>query len=112
MVSRHRRLVLPDYLKTPCTRAILHDEKTFPDSDRFYPERYLLADGQINPAMKDVETGAFGFGRRICPGRHLALSSLWIIVASILSTFDIVKAKDENGKNIEASAEYTQGVIV
>ncbi len=42
----------------------------------------------------------------ICPGRHLAWSSLWLTVASMLATMNIMKAVDENGVVIEASGEY------
>jgi hypothetical protein len=37
---------------------------------------------------------------RICPGRHLADKSIWIVVATILSTLSISKAKDEKGQEI------------
>ncbi|KAJ7688517.1 hypothetical protein B0H14DRAFT_2421125, partial [Mycena olivaceomarginata] len=47
---------------------------------------------------------------RLCPGRHMALSSLWITVVSILATFDITKAVDEKGNVVEPSYEYLSGV--
>jgi hypothetical protein len=37
---------------------------------------------------------------RICPGRHLADKSVWIVMATLLSTLNISKAKDENGQEI------------
>jgi len=89
--------------------AILHDERVYPDPHTFKPERFLL-DGQLNPAVRDPEA-AFGFGRRLCPGRHMALSSIWITVVSILATFDITKAVDEMGNVIEPSYEYLTGII-
>jgi hypothetical protein len=36
----------------------------------------------------------------MCPGRHLADKSIWIVMATLLSTLNISKAKDENGKEI------------
>ncbi|KAJ7439299.1 cytochrome P450 [Mycena latifolia] len=60
---------------------------------------------------EDPEMAAFGFGRRICPGRHLAMSSLWITIASILATMDIQKARDAHGKKIEPSYEYFLGLV-
>jgi hypothetical protein len=36
----------------------------------------------------------------MCPGRHLADKSLWIVMATLLSTLNISKAKDENGQEI------------
>ncbi|KAJ6564499.1 cytochrome P450 [Mycena capillaripes] len=89
--------------------AILHDERLYPDPYSFKPERFLL-DGKLNPAVKNPEA-AFGFGRRLCPGRHMALSSVWISVVSILATFDISEAVDERGNVIEPSYDYLSGLI-
>lgn len=36
----------------------------------------------------------------------MALSAIWIAVASLIATFDITKAIDENGKVIEPSYEF------
>ncbi|KAJ7749720.1 cytochrome P450 [Mycena metata] len=89
--------------------AILHDEDMYPDPHSFKPERFLL-DGKLNPAIRDPDA-AFGFGRRICPGRNMATSSLWITIASILSTFNISKATDDYGDVVELSHEYVPGLI-
>ncbi|KAJ6458411.1 cytochrome P450 [Mycena vitilis] len=92
------------------TWAILHDENMYPDPYLFKPERFLL-EGKLNPAVRDPETVAFGFGRRICPGKHMAASSLWITIASILSTFNITKAVDKDGKIVEPTYEYFEGLV-
>ncbi|KAJ7453395.1 cytochrome P450 [Mycena latifolia] len=91
------------------TWAILHDEVIYPDPHAFTPERFLL-NGKLNPDVRDPDA-AFGFGRRVCPGRHLAASSVWIAVVSILATFDINKAVDDMGNIIEPTGEYTSAVI-
>ncbi|KAL2014843.1 hypothetical protein VTN00DRAFT_2368 [Thermoascus crustaceus] len=57
------------------------DEKTFEDPHAFRPERWLE-----NP---DLPLGAFGFGRRACPGKSLAVDSLKIIIARLLWAYDI-----------------------
>ncbi|KAJ7489127.1 cytochrome P450 [Mycena latifolia] len=89
--------------------GLLHDEGIYPDPHTFNPERFLL-NGQLNPAVEDPDA-AFGFGRRFCPGRHMAVSSIWISVVSILATFNIDKAVDDEGRVIEPSYEYLSGSI-
>lgn len=84
--------------------AILHDESVFPDAKNFKPEHFL------DPNIKFPEQ-AFGFGRRICPGRFMARASVWIAVACMLATFDVSKAVDENGNPIEPKDEYTSGIV-
>ncbi|KDQ58238.1 hypothetical protein JAAARDRAFT_35051 [Jaapia argillacea MUCL 33604] len=77
--------------------GMLHDEKTYPDPSRFWPERW---DGRF-PDARDPRTYAFGFNRRICPGRHLAFNSLLIILANVMAVFKIEKQRDEDGREVE-----------
>ncbi|KAJ7243024.1 cytochrome P450 [Mycena rebaudengoi] len=90
--------------------AILHDEETYgPNTDKFIPDRWIK-DEELDPEMKEPDP-AFGFGRRICPGKDMAQWSIWITVASILASFNISKRADENGATIELSGEYTSGLL-
>ncbi|KAJ7080831.1 cytochrome P450 [Mycena belliarum] len=81
----------------------------YPEPFAFKPERFLL-NGKPNPAVPGPGA-AFGFGRRICPGKHLASSSLWIAAVSALATFDITKAVREDGQIIEPTYEYLPGLV-
>ncbi|KAJ7748918.1 cytochrome P450 [Mycena metata] len=90
--------------------AILQDENTYPEPAAFKPERFLL-DGKLNPNVRDPEATAFGFGRRVCPGRHMARSSVWISVACILASFDITKALADDGETIEPTYEYLSEAV-
>ncbi|EIW81682.1 PAH-inducible cytochrome P450 monooxygenase PC-PAH 3 [Coniophora puteana RWD-64-598 SS2] len=83
------------------------DPEIYPSPDTFDPERFLDANGQLT---KDTCDFVFGFGRRICPGRHFARASVWIVIAQILGTFKIEKAKDASGKSIEPAPEWAAGV--
>lgn len=49
---------------------------------------------------------------RICPRRFLANATIWAAVASILSAFDVRKAKDTQGRDIPVNGAYIdQGII-
>ncbi|KAL6299073.1 cytochrome P450 [Sparassis latifolia] len=88
----------------PNVMAMSRDETVYKDADAFYPERFLPAPaGPGEPYLSAV----FGFGRRICPGRYFADNSAWIVVATVLATFDICKAIDKTGKAIEPDVAFT-----
>ena len=76
-------------------RAILHDPVVYPDPDSFKPERFINLDGNL--CDDPILTAAFGFGKRMCPGRHLADSAIFIAVASLLSAFNIKKGDNASG---------------
>ncbi|KAF9460908.1 cytochrome P450 [Collybia nuda] len=59
--------------------------------EAFEPERFLSF---TDPKLVDPTTYAFGFGRRLCPGKQFALDSLFLVVSSVLSNFTIHLAKD------------------
>ncbi|SJL08657.1 related to O-methylsterigmatocystin oxidoreductase [Armillaria ostoyae] len=90
--------------------ALLNDESTYgPDTHKFSPDRFMK-DGNLNPAVP-FPSEAFGFGRRKCPGRNLAVDSVKITIASLLAVFEFGKAVDDDGKTIEPSGEYTSGML-
>ncbi|KIK95878.1 hypothetical protein PAXRUDRAFT_139741 [Paxillus rubicundulus Ve08.2h10] len=74
----------------PKGKAIAHNEVKYPNPTAFLPERFLQSDGTLND---DNLPWIFGFGRRICPGRHLADASLWCAMVSILAVFTIEKTE-------------------
>ncbi|KAF9232730.1 cytochrome P450 [Melanogaster broomeanus] len=66
--------------------AMTHDRVRYPDPNDFKPERFLNSDGTLND---DAVSYAFGFGRRICPGRHFAEASLWSAIVSVLAVLKV-----------------------
>ncbi|KAJ8079595.1 hypothetical protein PM082_011182 [Marasmius tenuissimus] len=52
-------------------------KSVYPDPFSFKPERFLTPDGKLNPDVQDPTQAFFGFGKRICPGRHMAQASVW-----------------------------------
>ncbi|KIJ05306.1 hypothetical protein PAXINDRAFT_93626, partial [Paxillus involutus ATCC 200175] len=51
----------------------------------------------------------FGFGRRLCPGRHTADASLWIAIATMLATLEFTLAKDAGAKDITFEPKFLNG---
>lgn len=47
---------------------------------------------------------------RICPGIHLGDNSLWIVIASVLATMNILKAVDSDGQEITPDGSFTSGI--
>lgn len=47
----------------------------------------------------------------MCPGRWLAIQSIWIAVASVLAVYDILLPLDEQGKEIKLPEEYSTGLL-
>ncbi|KAF5348483.1 hypothetical protein D9756_009666 [Leucocoprinus leucothites] len=94
------------------TYAMLHDKENFPDPDKFDPERFIK-NGILCDDIIDPETIAtFGFGRRICPGSHIALANLYMAAASILHLFDLLPPLDADGRPVEPKAVFSSDSIV
>ncbi|KAJ6576429.1 cytochrome P450 [Mycena vulgaris] len=88
--------------------AMTHDESIYPEPERFNPDRFFTADGKLND---DNTVLAFGFGRRICVGRHNADATVWATIVSVLSTFNVAKAKDAAGNEINIDPDnYSDGL--
>ncbi|KAF9456704.1 cytochrome P450 [Collybia nuda] len=97
-------LIIPN---TSDPRGMTLDENVYSDPFTFNPARFLpKPEGNGEP----YAGGPFGFGRRICPGRHLAHASLWIAMASTLATMNITKKLDANGKEITPEIAFTSGI--
>ncbi|KAI0430659.1 cytochrome protein [Xylaria sp. FL1042] len=90
----------------PNTWWFTHDPAVYPNPMEFNPSRYLGP----NPAP-DPSNHIFGYGRRICPGRYIADSSVWLTIVRSLAVFEISKGLDENGREIEPTVRFTPGVI-
>uniref|UniRef100_A0A0W0G923 Putative cytochrome P450 n=1 Tax=Moniliophthora roreri TaxID=221103 RepID=A0A0W0G923_MONRR len=86
--------------------AFLHDESTYgPYPETFNPDRWLTERGDLNPDIPEP-LAQFGYGRRKCPGEHIAMTMLYIGVASVLHAFHIKKAVDERGNEVTPTQEY------
>lgn len=88
--------------------AMAHDPDKYENPELFNPDRYFDQDGNL---MDDKDVFVFGFGRRICPGRHMASATVWLAIVTVLSMFNIRKVKDASGNEIPLNGDYTDGLI-
>ncbi|KAI0264152.1 cytochrome P450 [Gloeopeniophorella convolvens] len=91
------------------TWALLQDPRVYPEPQQFKPERFLNLDGSLrdDPTL----SVAFGFGKRICPARHFVDTTLFILVASLLSVFNIERKRDSEGNLLPVEPTYALDVI-
>ncbi|KAJ7638494.1 cytochrome P450 [Roridomyces roridus] len=87
---------------------LAHDPQAYPDPMTFKPERFIASEGKVTET--DPRTFCWGFGRRICPGMHLADASIFMSCAMTLAVFDISKCI-ENGQAITPVHGNTTGTI-
>lgn len=63
---------------------------------RHRPETTLIEQNSINQDSFKRLHFAFGAGRRVCPGLHVAERSLFLAISGILWGFTIERARDSN----------------
>ncbi|KAK0492743.1 cytochrome P450 [Armillaria luteobubalina] len=86
---------------------LMHNEKWYPDSHTFNPSRHLTAHPPPLPT-----TLAFGWGRRSCPGSHLAESTVFMAIAMTLATCNILPSVDTQGSDVLPSVMYSSGMVI
>ncbi|KAH9960180.1 cytochrome P450 [Russula dissimulans] len=86
-----------------------HDRDVFgPDADEFRVERHLDERGELlSGPLETSQAGhvTFGFGRRICVGKDLALESLFITTARILWAANLERGRDEDGMEVQLDTD-------
>ncbi|KAI0040058.1 cytochrome P450 [Auriscalpium vulgare] len=87
-------------------RKFLHDPAVYKDPMVFNPDRFMGPNPEMHPAEY-----FFDFGRRVCPGTHLADVSVWINVAKSIAGFQVSPTIGPDGKPIIPSVETVGDVI-
>ncbi|KAH7320422.1 cytochrome P450 [Rhizoctonia solani] len=84
--------------------AMNYDERAYPSPEQFDPDRFL--DSSV------PEPPTFGFGRRNCPGFHLAEATVFMFACTLLSSFDVRPACDSNGNPVPLTGEMGPNLVV
>jgi cytochrome P450 len=109
-----RDTVVADIEVPKCTvlmclmRAGATDERRFPGARSFEPERWL--DGQTRGASANSPKRVsmpFGAGPRLCPGRYLAILEMKMVIAMLLSGFDLESVTTPDGREAQEHLAFT-----
>ncbi|CAN6237904.1 unnamed protein product [Urochloa humidicola] len=68
--------------------ALGRDKSVWADAEEFKPERFMGIDVDINFKGNDFKFLPFGAGRRICPGMNFSISTLEIMIANLMYSFN------------------------
>ncbi|KZT69355.1 cytochrome P450 [Daedalea quercina L-15889] len=90
--------------------AMSRDEEYYVKPDTFDPERFIGLSGD-QAEDKNPQKFVFGFGRRICPGRFLAESSIFLAAANIVAAFNIRPARTIDGKEVPPEPLFVTGIV-
>ncbi|KAF8754586.1 cytochrome p450 [Rhizoctonia solani] len=90
--------------------AMLRDPNHFVSPHTFDPARFMGPNPEPDPRKY-----IFGFGRRVCPGLHVANNSSWVMCAGLLSVFNFqpgpqlaAKVASLGGRESEKLYELTE----
>ncbi|KAH7014349.1 cytochrome P450 [Microdochium trichocladiopsis] len=83
----------------PNVFCMLRDPAVYARPHEFEPKRFL--ESRLEPDPRDE---AFGFGRRVCPGRFFAEASLYLNMAQMLAVFRMSRVLGSDGHEVGVEA--------
>ncbi|KAJ6569170.1 cytochrome P450 [Mycena capillaripes] len=101
----HATLAAEEYqgYTIPKGAIILVNILLYDNAEDFVPERYLLSEHGTKEGVDGCglrPTFPFGFGRRVCPGIHLAQNSININVMNLVWAFNVSPDIDADGNPV------------
>ena len=95
--------------------SVHFDPKRHPDPHEFKPERWMSEEWNLSAAEAATQKDpgrrdhfAYGVGRRICPGIHVAENSLFLLVSRVLWGFNIGN-EIEDGRKVDVDIDRYAG---
>ncbi|CAD6216714.1 unnamed protein product [Miscanthus lutarioriparius] len=79
--------------------AIAHDPAVWAEPEEFRPERFQEEE-DVSVLGSDLRLAPFGAGRRVCPGKMLALATTHLWVAQLLHRFEWAPAAAGGGVDL------------
>ncbi|KAJ7350031.1 cytochrome P450 [Mycena albidolilacea] len=105
-------LIPKDSLVIPNLWKMAHDPARYTNPMAFDPSRFLANwEGNGKKVEQDPADICFGYGRRVCPGRLLGETAIFLECSAVLSVFNISKARDEKGVIIEPELGQTSATV-
>jgi cytochrome P450 len=78
--------------------SIAHDPAIWAEPEKFRPERFQEED--VSVLGSDLRLAPFGAGRRVCPGKMLALATTHLWIAQLLHEFEWAPAAANGGVDL------------
>ncbi|KAI0724643.1 cytochrome P450 monooxygenase, partial [Fomitopsis betulina] len=89
--------------------SMAHSDDIYGDPEAFRPERFLEKN-LLAVHSSDPSNIIFGHGRRLCPGRLFAETTVFLAISNMLATLDIKKARDSQGNEITPNGSFSGGL--
>lgn len=87
-----------DTLVIPFLGASLSDPRHFPDPEKFNPNRFLTAEGQVKKCNAWIP---FSAGKRVCVGESLARMELFLFFTAMMMKFRVSFPEEEKIEKLE-----------
>jgi cytochrome P450 len=88
-------------------RAGATDERRFPEAQTFDPGRWL----NVSATSSKRVVMPFGAGPRLCPGRYLAILEMKMVMAMLLSEFEIEAVSTPDGGDAKEHLAFTMSPV-
>ena len=102
-----------DLIIITCLYNMHHDTEFWVDPEKFQPERFLDARGEVVPAdhPNRKHLMPFGAGMRVCLGESLALTRLFLWITTMVQRFQVEPAPGNDMSTTDTRSFHCAGVI-